>query len=73
MRKISYDPLFKELVDVKMNRTELAKKASISKGTMTKSGKNEYVAMEFIQSDLWYNRISSDLMSEMAPSQKYTR
>lgn len=49
MRKISYDPLFKKLVDVKLNRTELAKKAGISKGTMTKIGKNEYVAMEVIE------------------------
>ena len=49
MRKISYNPLFKKLVDVKMNRTELAKKAGISKGTMTKIGKDEYVAMEVIE------------------------
>ena len=49
MRKISYDPLFKKLVDAKMNRTELAKKAGISKGTMTKIGKNEYVALEVIE------------------------
>ena len=49
MRRISYDPLFKKLVDVKMNRTELAKKAGISKGTMTKIGKNEYVAMEVVE------------------------
>ena len=49
MRKISYDPLLKKLVDAKMNRTELAKKAGISKGTMTKIGKNEYVAMEVIE------------------------
>ncbi len=49
MRKISYDPLFKKLVDVKMNRTELSKKAGISKGTMTKIGKNEYIAMEIIE------------------------
>lgn len=49
MRKVSYDPLFKKLVDVKMNRTELAKIAGISKGTMTKIGKNEYVALEVIE------------------------
>ncbi len=49
MRKITYNPLFKKLVDVRMNRTELAKKAGISKGTMTKIGKNEYVAMEIIE------------------------
>lgn len=49
MRKISYDPLFKKLVDVKMNRTELANKAGISKGTMTKMGKNEYVALEVLE------------------------
>lgn len=49
MKRISYDPLFKKLVDVKMNRTELAKKAGISKGTMTKIGKNEYIAMEIVE------------------------
>lgn len=49
MRKISYDPLLKKLIDVKMNRTELAKKAGISKGTMTKIGKNEYVALEVVE------------------------
>ena len=49
MRKISYDPLMKKLVDAKMNRSELAKKAGISKGTMTKIGKGEYVALEVIE------------------------
>ncbi len=49
MRKISYAPLMKKLVDVKMNRTELAEKAGISRGTMTKIGKNEYVALEVLE------------------------
>jgi len=48
MRVISYDPLWKKLVDVKINRTELAEKASISRGTITKMGKNEAVGLDVI-------------------------
>ena len=49
MRKVSYNPLLKKLIDVKMNRTELAKKANLSRGTMTKIGKDEYIALEVIE------------------------
>ena len=48
-RKISYDPLLKKLVDVKWTKTELAEKCGISRSTMTKIGKNEYVALEVIE------------------------
>lgn len=49
MRKISYDPLMKKLVDAKMNRTELAEKAGIARSTMAKIGKNEYVSLEVLE------------------------
>lgn len=48
MRKISYDPLWKKLIDVKVNRTELAEKAGFSRGTITKMGKNEAVGLDVI-------------------------
>ena len=48
MRVISYDPLWKKLVDVKLNRTELAEKAGCSRGTITKMGKNEAVGLDVI-------------------------
>lgn len=49
MRKISYDPLWKKLVDAKWTKSELADKAGISRTTITKMAKNEYVAMEVIE------------------------
>ena len=48
MRTISYDPLWKKLIDLKLSKTELAQKASLSKGTVAKMGKDEYVALEVI-------------------------
>lgn len=48
MRVISYDPLWKKLVDAKVNRTELAEKAGFSRGTITKMGKNEAVGLDVI-------------------------
>ena len=48
MRSISYDPLWKKLIDTKLNRTELAEKAGFSRGTITKMGKNEAVGLDVI-------------------------
>lgn len=48
-RKISYDPLWKKLIDLKMNKSQLCEKAKISKSTMTKMGKDEYVALDVIE------------------------
>ena len=48
-RKISYDPLWKKLVDLKLTKTQMAEKADISKNTLAKMGKNEYVALEMIE------------------------
>ena len=48
MRFFSCDPLWKKLVDVKLNRTELAEKAGFSRGTITKMEKNEAVGLDVI-------------------------
>ena len=43
---VSYDKLWKLLIDKKMNRTELKDVAGISFNVLAKMGKNEYVSME---------------------------
>lgn len=45
---ISYDPLWKLLIDKKMSKTELTKAAGLSKATVAKMGKNESVTLEVI-------------------------
>ena len=42
---ISYDNLWKLLIDKKLNKTELAKKTKISSSTMAKMTRGEPVAM----------------------------
>lgn len=48
MRTISYDPLWKTLIDHHMNRMELKERAGLSKGTITRMGKNESVTVEIL-------------------------
>lgn len=48
MRELTYDPVWKKLVDAKMTRTELAERAGIGRTTMTKMGKKEIVSLEVI-------------------------
>ena len=48
MRNISYDPLWKKLIDLKMTKTELAERVGISRTTISKMGKNEIVSLEII-------------------------
>ena len=43
---ISYDKLWKMLIDAKMNRTELKNAAGISSNIVAKMGRNEFVSME---------------------------
>ena len=45
---VSYDPLWKTLIDHHINRTELKEKAGLSKGTVTRMGKNESVTVEVL-------------------------
>lgn len=43
---VSYDKLWKLLIDKKMNKTELKDAAGISFNVLAKMGRNEYVSME---------------------------
>lgn len=48
MRTISYNPLWKKLIDVKLTKTELAEKAGIGRSTVAKMGRNEIVSLDII-------------------------
>lgn len=43
---VSYDKLWKLLIDKKMNRTELKEAAGISFNVLAKMGKSEFIPME---------------------------
>lgn len=43
---VSYDKLWKLLIDKKMNRSELKDAAGISFNVLAKMGRNEFVSME---------------------------
>ncbi len=43
---VSYDKLWKLLIDKKMNRTELKDAAGISFNVLAKMGRNEFVSLE---------------------------
>lgn len=45
---VSYDKLWKLLIDKKINRTELKDLAGISFNVLARMGKNEFVSMESI-------------------------
>lgn len=46
---ISYDPLWKLLIDKKMKKLDLCKVADISTSTLAKMGKGEYVALQVVE------------------------
>ncbi len=43
---VSYDKLWKLLIDKKINRTELKSLSSVSFNVLAKMGRNEYVSLE---------------------------
>ncbi len=45
---VSYDKLWKTLIDKKMNRTDLKNAAGISFNILAKLGRNEFVSMDSI-------------------------
>lgn len=45
---ISYDPLWKTLIDKKLTKSELGKLVGLSKATVAKMGKNEIVTLDVI-------------------------
>ena len=52
---ISYKPLWHTLVSLDLKKMDLVKRGSVSRATLAKLGKNEYVALEVI------DRICTDL------------
>ena len=48
MKKLSYSPLWKLLIDKHMNKGDLQKAAQLSRGTITKMGKDEPVGLEIV-------------------------
>lgn len=44
--EVSYNPLFKLLIDKGMKETDLAKKADLTAGTLAKLSKHQTVSME---------------------------
>ncbi|MDO4618462.1 MAG: helix-turn-helix domain-containing protein [Clostridia bacterium] len=45
---VSYDPLWKLLIDKKMKRLDLCSEVGISTSTLAKMGKNEYIALAIL-------------------------
>lgn len=45
-KKVSYDKLWKLMIDKKINKTQLIQKAGITSNAMAKLGKNESVQIE---------------------------
>ena len=48
MRTISYNPLWKKLIDLKLTKTELAEKAGISRSKLAKMRKDEAVNLDVL-------------------------
>jgi DNA-binding Xre family transcriptional regulator len=48
MMNVSYNKLFKLLIDKGMKKTELRKATGISPNTLTKLSNNEYISMEVL-------------------------
>lgn len=46
---VSYDRLWKRLIDEKMNRTELKNRIGVSTTTLAKLGKNEQVSLDVLE------------------------
>mgnify|MGYP002852906728 CR=1 FL=1 len=48
-RHISYNPLWKHLIEIRMTRTQMAEWIGISRNTLAKMGRDEYVALKIIE------------------------
>lgn len=66
---VSYDKLWKVLIDKHMKKTDLIKKVGISPNTLSKLSKNEFVKMETISKIALYFDLQ---ISDIAYISKYT-
>lgn len=48
MRKISYDPLWKKLVDLKMKKSDLLMAAKLSRSTLTQLNNGQSVTLDTV-------------------------
>lgn len=63
--KISYDKLWKLLIDKKMKKYQLREKASISSNSVAKLGKDEFVSMEVLMKIC--SALDCNVIEERAP------
>ena len=47
--KLTYEPLWDTLKEKKLKKTDLCEKAGLSRSTLAKMGKEEYVALEVVE------------------------
>ena len=64
---VSYDRLWKLLIDKKMNKTQLCEKAKISTNAMAKLGRNEDVRVEVLTRICLELGCSMDEIMEILP------
>ncbi len=67
---ISYNRLFKLLIDRNQKKTEFAKAAGISSNTLAKLSKNEYISMEMLIKICRYLNCSVDDILEILPEER---
>ena len=67
---VSYDKLWKLLIDKKMNKTQLCEKAKISTNAMAKLGKNEDVHVEVLARICLELGCSMDGIMEILPEKE---
>lgn len=63
---VSYDKLWKMLIDRKMNRTDLKEASKISFNVLAKMGRNEFVSMESL------HRICQTLSCDIGDIMEFT-
>jgi DNA-binding Xre family transcriptional regulator len=67
---VSYNKLFKLLIDKELKKTEFAKAVGISANTMAKLSHNETVSMDVIVKICRYLRCSVDDIMDILPETK---
>lgn len=67
---ISYNPLWKKLIDHKLKKMDLLEIADISRGTLAKMGKDEYVSMAVIDKLCQYFDCRVEDLIEYVPDEE---
>lgn len=67
---VSYNKLFKLLIDKQLKKTEFAKEVGISANTLAKLSRNELVSMEVIVRICRYFECSVDDVLDILPEQR---